>query len=198
MGFKVNRIEIYPYGGCSKLEYDVNIPLWKEFLVIVMGPLTQILFVLIVYSFKMEVESYFYTYHMFILLFNLLPIYPLDGGKLLNLVFAYFISYYRSLKQVIYFSFFLYVILILSILLWKRNLIMILILLLLGLKIRKEIRQADYYYQKFLMERYLNDYTFKKIKKVMNIDQMKRDYYHYFLVNRKIIMEAEMLDSYFS
>lgn len=197
-GFKVNRIEIYPYGGCSKLEYDINISLWKELLVLVMGPLIQCIFVFIIYNFNIEVEEYFYTYHQFILIFNLLPIYPLDGGKLLNLVFAYVISYYESLKKVIYLSVFLYLILLLSILLWKRNLMIIFILLLLGLKVTKEIKQVDYYFQKFLMERYLNHYTFIKQKNIIDIKQMRRDYYHYFLINKNINSETEVLNSYFS
>lgn len=163
-----------------------------------MGPLIQSIFVFIVYYLNVEVEEYFYIYHQFILIFNLLPIYPLDGGKLLNLIFAYLISYYQSLKKVIYLSVFIYLILLLSVILWKRNLILIFIFGLLGLKVIKEIKQADYYFQKFLMERYLNCYTFSKKKNVIDIKQMRRDYYHYFLLNKNIITETEVLNSYFS
>lgn len=198
LGFKVKRIEIYPYGGCSKLEYDINVPLWKEFLVLIMGPLLQIIFVSIIYSFKLEIEASFYTYHLFILMFNLLPIYPLDGGKLLNIILCYITAYYQSLRKVFYFSFFFYLIISLSVLFWQRNLVLFLILGLLGLKIHKEINRAEYYYQKFLMERYLNNYSFSKIKKITNIKQMKRDYYHYFLNQGNMITETEKLSAYFS
>ena len=45
LGFQLNRIEIYPYGGCSKLEYDINTSLKKEILVLLMGPIIQVVFV---------------------------------------------------------------------------------------------------------------------------------------------------------
>ena len=162
-----------------------------------MGPLIQSIFVYMIYISNVDVERYFYTYNQFIIIFNLLPIYPLDGGKLLNLVLSYLISYYQSLKKIIYLSFLIYVIILLSIFLWLKNLIIILIFFLLGLKIIKEIKQVDYYFQKFLMERYLNNYSFNKKKTVTDIKQMRRDYYHYYLNSRVIETETELLKSYF-
>jgi len=162
-----------------------------------MGPLIQSIFVYMIYIGNVDVERYFYTYNQFIIIFNLLPIYPLDGGKLLNLVLSYLISYYQSLKKIIYLSFLIYVIILLSIFLWLKNLIIILIFFLLGLKIIKEIKQVDYYFQKFLMERYLNNYSFNKKKTVTDIKQMRRDYYHYYLNSRVIETETELLKSYF-
>lgn len=162
-----------------------------------MGPLVQSIFVYMIYISNVDVERYFYTYNQFIIIFNLLPIYPLDGGKLLNLVLSYLISYYQSLKKIIYLSFLIYVIILLSIFLWLKNLIIILIFFLLGLKIIKEIKQVDYYFQKFLMERYLNNYSFNKKKTVTDIKQMRRDYYHYYLNSRVIETETELLKSYF-
>lgn len=197
LGFQVKRIEIYPYGGCSKLEYDINVPLWKEFLVLVMGPITQTVFVFFVSYSKIAMESYFYYYHYFILIFNLLPIYPLDGGRLLHLFFAYFISYFQSLKSVFYFSIFFYSCFFFYVIFFQRNLIFLLMIILLGLKVYKEIKQADYYFQKFLMERYFNQYYFSKVKKIENIRQMQRDYYHYFIEYDSIISETEKLSSYF-
>ena len=163
-----------------------------------MGPLVQIMFVFIIAYYRIITESYFYNYHWFILLFNLLPIYPLDGGRLLNLILAYFFAYYQSLKVVLYLSYSLYLFLLFFTLLWKKNLILFMILSLIGIKMIKEIKQADYYFQKFLIERYLNHYLFTKSKKIIDIKQMRRDYYHYFLKDKSIISESEQLRTYFS
>lgn len=163
-----------------------------------MGPLVQCISVLLISYFNIEVEEYFYTYHKFILIFNLLPIYPLDGGKLVNLLLSYLISYYQSLQKTIYISFFLYTLLTLYVILWQRNLIIISIVCLLGLKIIKEIKQADYNYHKFLMERYLNNYNFKKNKTITDIKQMKRDCNHCIFYDKKIIKEKEILSTHFS
>ena len=198
LNLNLKRIEIYPYGGCSKLEYDINTPLLKEFLVLIMGPIFQILFLGIIYCLKIDVPNYFYTYNYFILMFNLLPIYPLDGGRLLHLLLCILVSYHKSLKKILYFSYFIFMIIFLYFILFKKNLLIFLIFSLLGFQILKEIKNVDYYFQKFLMERYLKIYTFSKIKQIKNIKDMKRDYYHFFTSNYKVIDEKQALSKYFS
>ena len=185
LGFQLNRIEIYPYGGCSKLEYDINTSLKKEILVLLMGPIIQVVFV--------EIMK-----HYFILCFNLLPIYPLDGGRLLNLFLAYLFSYYNSMKTVLYISSFLYSSFFLFTLLFTKNIIYIVVVLLLGINLHKEIKQANFYFQKFLTERYLKDYSFKKTKEITELKQMRRDSYHYCITEKERISEKEKLSLYFS
>jgi len=196
--FKLKRIEIYPYGGCSKLEYDINIPLINEFLVLIAGPIFQILFLGIVYYFKLDVPNYFYTYNYFILIFNLLPIYPLDGGRLFHILLCFLVSYYNSLKNILYFSYFIFTVLFFYFVFFQKNLLIFLVFILLGIQIIKEIKNIDYYFQKFLMERYMNSFSFSKLKKINKLVEMKRDYYHYFILNYEIIEEREMLNKYFS
>ena len=169
----------------------------KEFLVLIMGPLFQILLVLIIYIFKINVPDYFYTYNYFILIFNLLPIYPLDGGRLLYLLLCILMSYYNSLKWCLYISYFIFI-MITFFILFQNNLLMVLIFILLGIQIFKEIKQIDYYYDKFLLERYINDLFFNRIKRVSNIKQMKRSCYHFFIFQNKVIEEKEMLNNYFN
>lgn len=195
--FPVERIEIYPYGGCSKFQYDINVLLWKEWLVLIMGPLVQCLFVFLIWFFKIDVPLYFYHYHIFILIFNLLPIYPLDGGRFVHLLFAMIFSYYHSLQLIYYFSFSCYCSIFLWILIFHHNLLFFSIFLLLGIKLYKEICQADYYFQKFLMERYLYTYSFSKAKTIHTFQQMKRDYLHYFVKKDRIYTEKKVLSDYF-
>lgn len=196
LGFKLKKIEIYPYGGCSKLEYDINTKIFKELIMLIMGPITQIIFVFIIYYFKIDVLDSFYLYSKLILIFNLLPIYPLDGGRIINILISIFISFYNSLKHTYYFSYFIFCILFFISFKYK-NFIIYLIIISLGIELFKEIKKRNYIFDKFLLERYLYKYNFKKKKIVNNIYSMKRDYYHSFIGNNTLIDEEEYLTYYF-
>ena len=110
--FKINikKILILPFGGLTIFEMPINIRLYKEFLIAVMGPLFQIIFWLFLYKIN-YCNSVFNYYNTFILLFNLLPIYPLDGSKIFNIIInkitsfkkSYFITFYTSIIIIILF-----------------------------------------------------------------------------------------------
>ena len=51
---------------------------------------------------------------------------------------------------------------------------------------------------KFLLERYLYNFNYKKSITIYSINDMKRDYYHYFYINNNKYSEKEMLNSYFN
>lgn len=158
-----------------------------------MGPVTQILFVESIRIFNIYVPTYFYTYHMFILFFNLLPIYPLDGGKLISIVTSFIFSYYLSLKITLYFSYFLYFLITFYLFFTNRNLSIILIILLLGKNLLFELNKCSFMFKKFLLERYLNNYKFKRKRIIKNTKEMKRDYYHYLIVNNELKAEKNFI-----
>ena len=87
--FEVDKIYLYPTGGISKFTGRINVSWYKDLLVLINGPLSQfiIYFILVIfYPYKNSIEILKYI-HYSILLFNLLPIYPLDGGKIINILF---------------------------------------------------------------------------------------------------------------
>ena len=194
---RLKQIELYPYGGCSRLEYDVNISLFKEFLIVVMGPLVQIFFMLLVYYLKIAVPKYFYTYNQWILLFNLLPIYPLDGGKLINIIVCFFISFFSGFRLVFYLSYLSFNIILFCSIFKFKNLIIYIILIGLGIEFYKEYKKFNYVFNKFLLERHLNNYNFSKVKNINSIYQMRREYYHLFAVADEPIEEKKYLKTYF-
>ena len=107
---KVKEINIYMFGGVTILNGDLNLPIYKEVLFLVMGPLSQILFVLLIkllytigYVNALTFDKIIII-NKFLLTFNLLPILPLDGGKLVNNILDYFIPYKLSHKITIIIS----------------------------------------------------------------------------------------------
>lgn len=196
--WKVVAIRIYPYGGCSEFQQELNVCLWQEWLVLLMGPLAQ-LFVVFLLSFVMSPSEYSLCLHYsnWLLFFNLLPIYPLDGGKLLLLMNQHFFSFYSSYRFIFSLSYFLVFTALLSFFFFSFNLILFLSLFLLMIKLCQEIERFPVYYQKFLFERYLTSFPFRKHKQISSLRQMKRDTYHYFLQNGTIISEFEYLNRLF-
>ena len=198
--WKVDKIYFYPYGGYSKFNDDLNKPKWEELLIMIMGPLVQILYFMIIKNYLTINElSIFKTYHYSILFFNLIPIYPLDGGKLLNILLNYFFSFRKSFKLAIIIS---YIIFALGCLyLWishiSISLSFVLVLTNLICKLTEELRKEKFYFHKFLLERYLNNYNFSKLKIIEKENQMKRDYKHLFFISGKYYSEREKLKNKF-
>lgn len=191
LGYKLDRIKIYPYGGLTLFKSFYNSPLKKELFVLLGGPLFQIIAYLLLRSFIHY--DYLIIYHYTLLIFNLLPIYPLDGGKLLNIFLNYFFNYQRSFYISYYISLIILILLIgYSIYIKNYNLIMIIIILI--IKLIKHIKEFDYVYNKFLLERYLYQFKFKNIKCISNEKAFYRDNNHII----KMEKEEKFLDKYFN
>ena len=188
---EIKEIYIYPLGGISKLKIDLNINPIKEFLILIMGPLFQLLgsFILIrIMPYNKEIIS---IYNYGILGFNLLPIYPLDGGKLLKLVLDNFITYKNSFKLTIIIS---YLIVFIIWLINKSTINILVMISFLVLLITKEKSKLNYYYQKFILERYLNNYKFKDSKIISNDNNFYRNKKHIIKSNDKYYLEREYLE----
>lgn len=158
---ETDKIYIYPLGGISKFNMPLNVPVYKEFIILIMGPLFQNIGYYLL-NFIINNQTLLIKYHIGILVFNLLPIYPLDGGKLINLFFSNIIPYKASYKITIIIS---YLITIIILFINKQITInMIFTYIFLLYLIRKEESKTNYIYNKFLLERYLYNYNFSKDK----------------------------------
>ncbi len=197
--WNIDKIKIYPYGGCVKFSESLNKPIYQEFLILICGPLFQMigfLFLtflfnkgLIFYQDYLAIKSYNYT----LLLFNLLPIYPLDGGKIFNLVCNYFFNYKSGNKLVIIISYILSII----ILIFNKNYNLLLMIILLLVEITRYLKNQNFIYNKFLLERYLNNYNFKKHKVIKDYKKMYRDRKHVIKLNENYVTEKEYLKKHF-
>ena len=188
LGYKLIKIDFYPLGGVTILDLPINISLLKEILILIMGPITQI----IGYLLLRKIFPYIRLYHYTLLIFNLLPLYPLDGGKIINIIFNYKFNYLNSFKITYYISIITMIILfIYNIFFFNLNLFLMISILL--FKLIKIYKNRYYYYHKLLLERYLYSYHFKKIKNIKNINSLYRDRYHYI----NFMKEEKYLKNYF-
>ena len=60
-------------------------------------------------------------------------------------------------------------------------------------KILVEVKKKNYYFNKFLLERYLKDYNFKRLKNISSIKKMMRDKRHIIKCNNSYLTEKEYL-----
>lgn len=183
--WKISKIIIYPFGSMTIFDNKLNSSILEEFFVLIYGPLFQILFYFI----------YPTPYHYFILLFNLLPIYPLDGSKLFFLLLNKYISYYYSYIIIFIISY----ITIFLLLVYNINFISWLILFYLGYEVYRYIKKLNNIMLNFYYERYKNNYKYKKNQIIYGykLRRLFKEKNNYFIFNRKCYSERDILTKMF-
>lgn len=197
-GYKLERIELYPCGGCSKFNSMVNIPLKDELLILLAGPFFQILGF---YIGSLFIDFRYYLllkkYHMLVLIFNMLPIYPLDGGRIVHIFFSYIMAFKKSFSFLFYVSYISFFLLFFLFLKYIKVKIFIVVLVFLYIKMLKEALSFSSYYHKFLLERYLYDFSYLKLRMVNKVSDFKKMRYHEIIKNDKLLGEKEYLEKLF-
>lgn len=190
------EIIILPFGGLTIFKMQINIPINKELFIAIMGPLVQVIVWFLFYYFEICNDIY-NNYNFFILIFNLLPIYPLDGSKILNCLISKFISFKSSFFISIYLSFITISLFIICIFQETLSFGWFLILIFLLIKAINEYINFNNLFNKFLWERYNYHIYFKKQKIIDSIYLMKRDYKHLFRIDGFLRTEREFLGKRF-
>ena len=104
----IESIVIYPFGGVSKVNKKIHERIYKDILISLGGIIFQGLLIIVIYllyKYSIIVDS---TYNMYIsynksiILFNLIPIIPLDGSKLLLSICSKYMSYRISYITMIF------------------------------------------------------------------------------------------------
>ena len=146
-------------------------------LMLLMGPISQVLFwLLIFYLYRVNLVSSL-TFNKIcvinkvLLSFNLLPIIPLDGGKLLNNFLNLFLNYDISHKISIIIS----IISLPLIFLIFNKLISIFILVFLILNIIEEITTHKYKLYYIILDRKIHNIKFNKTKNITKINKIYRN-----------------------
>lgn len=118
MGFKVKKIELMPVGLSLLFKEDINsynkkilkgnVLSLKKIIVLFAGPLINIIIAIFFLKFKINIkfisnEEIIYS-NLLIAFFNLLPIYPLDGGRIIKRIMYIFLGLKKSLQYTLIIS----------------------------------------------------------------------------------------------
>lgn len=216
--WRIQSIMLWVFGGVMKTDEHGNRPIKEEALVTIAGPFQHIIIYIILFSLtNVEMvpasilELAFY-YNTAILMFNLLPIWPLDGGKLLFLFFSAYLPYKKAYHSIIIFSMIASLfLLLLQLLLFPFTLSTLLIMIFLFMENRTEWKQRYYVFIRFLLKRYSGNTSVKSIQPiVVSHDKSLMEVFAYFKHEKKhpiyitfpndkrvSVDEVECLKSYF-
>ncbi len=112
MGMKPEKIELRPYGlsisffltpkDYNKKIKKANLLEIKKIIVAIAGPITNVIIIFIVLNTKIDILSDLMIIYanILLLLFNLLPIYPLDGGRILKGILHIFLGKRKAEKYI--------------------------------------------------------------------------------------------------
>lgn len=181
----ISKVTIYPFGCMTTFNNKLNSSSIEEFLILIYGPLFQVLFNML----------YPTNYHYFILIFNLLPIYPLDGSKLLFLLLNKITSYYYSYVYIFVISYITIIILLIN----RFNFINLIILLYITYDVYRYIRLLPNIMYKFYYERYKYKYKYKHNNIIIgnNKYKMYKDKNNFFILKNKCYNEYNILKHFF-
>lgn len=160
-GWRINKIELLPFGGVADVDEYGNRLLKEEVMVLIAGPVQHIWMLLLCkYLFVLGIlgeETYYFLLYnnLSILFFNLLPIFPLDGGKLLFTFLSLSLPFKKAHKVMIISStFFLLLFIIVILVISPMNISIWCMVVFLFFSIWREWRQEKYIFMRFLIGRY--------------------------------------------
>ena len=193
LGFKVTRIELFPFGGMAEYKGLLEMEPWQEIKVSLAGPLFNIIFAVILYSLLtfniIEPHKYInllLEYNLIIASINLIPVLPLDGGRILRafLLLSYGIKKGNSIALKIAKFFAVIGILtgILVLVFDRANIWFLFFFFFIYGMINKEEKQLYYYFLRYLSQRKdkVNFFTIRELSGlVVFADLPIKDAIHY-------------------
>ena len=197
--YEILSIEIFPFGGYTSINKRINTSIKKDIIIALGGIINQLILLIITYIFKNNINTLTYNlivyYNLIIIVFNMLPIIPLDGNKIIHYLLDYFFPFQLSyILNYMISIIFLIIFIIINIIFKTDNYFILLFLI---CKLVLDIKNYKYIKYRFIIERYTNEINFKKIDNhTKNIKELRREVYHYFKKNNKYINEKEIIKNY--
>ncbi len=172
--WRIRRISLLPFGGAAEVDEHGNRPLKEEAIVLAAGPFQHVWMAAAALALNMSgfLPSYwldlFLDFNLMVLLFNLLPIWPLDGGKLLFLLLSRKMPFPEAHSQALFISCSLLLVFAAAMLAFAPfTLNTLIIICFLAFSIFFEWKQRRYAFLRFLMERYYGSvHDFRELKPI--------------------------------
>ncbi|MBA4541384.1 M50 family metallopeptidase [Thermoactinomyces daqus] len=174
-GWRIRAVELLPFGGVAQTEEWGTVPAKEEVVVALAGPFQHVAMILISLLFygtgwwTREWTEYFIHGNVMIACFNLLPIYPLDGGRVMQAGLSFLFPFRICIDLTLWVSSFLSLVLAAAALFWFKQGILIhlfLIALFLLYSNLRALKQRHYQFLRFLLSRTRSRISSKPVKKM--------------------------------
>ncbi|MBR7796957.1 MAG: site-2 protease family protein [Bacillota bacterium] len=159
--WRIRKVMLWVFGGVMDTDEHGSKPIREELLVTCAGPFQHIILFIVLFllgdlgMLPQAVMDLFLYYNSIILLFNLLPLWPLDGGKLLFLCLSSLVPYKKAYYAVIIFSMIASILLLLiQLITLPFTLSSFFIFIFLFMENKTEWKQRYYAFFRFLLKRY--------------------------------------------
>lgn len=214
--WKIKKILILPFGGTCEVDEHGNRPIFEELIIVAAGPLQHIWLAAFAVALEtsglitMDSALLFHKFNLMVFLFNLLPVWPLDGGKLLYLIMSARYPFLDAIKKTLILSLIMLTAIHLIFLFASPlNLHIWIVLFYLYISLWLEWKQVRYAFMRFLLERYYGKQSGIKRLEVIEakgndfiyhaMEKFQRDCKHLIHVDSGPSMdENEMLHVYFA
>ncbi len=103
LGWTIREVKLLPFGGVAEVEEAGGMPTKEEVIVAIAGPLQNAWMAAVAWVLGHSIgwglpwSEELVKANLLIMMFNLIPISPLDGGKLLQCLLGRLLSYHQSL-----------------------------------------------------------------------------------------------------
>lgn len=216
--WRIQSIMLWVFGGVMNTEEHGNKPIYEEALVTIAGPFQHLIIYIGLYFLSIgnvlpvSVLELIFYYNTAIFIFNLLPIWPLDGGKLLFICLTALLPYRKSYHSIIIFSMVASLLfLLVQFLFLPFTLSTFLLMTFLFMENRTEWKHRYYVFIRFLLKRYEGNAPVKGVHPILVphqyllmdvFMQFRRERKHSIYITypnnrRKSVDESDCLRSYF-
>jgi stage IV sporulation protein FB len=103
LSIRVEEIELFPFGGVAKMEDITKYGGYREATIAVAGPVVSGTIALISSVFAKQSDFFAISaqFNFILLIFNMLPALPMDGGRILRNVLLHHMSYKQATKAMV-------------------------------------------------------------------------------------------------
>ncbi len=195
---EIEKITIYPYGGMTVVNKRLHERIYKDLLISLGGIFFQIILFFVfylLYEKSIIVNSTyqcFCLYNISIVVFNLIPIIPLDGSKFMFSLFSKFLSYKDSYVFMIFLGSISLIMFMIYNFVYKLNDIVLYVFLI--CKLIEVVKEFKYVMNKFYLERVMYDHYYNEIiSDKGNLDDLRIDKYYYFKDKNRYVNEKDYI-----